>query len=404
MAVEGAQAQRFIRDLREDTVRGINSKLQKGIAPILAPPGYKNDITKRQGEKDIIPHDLQFSLVKQLFQLYMTGNYSVQQLYDEAIKLGVKSNRGKIVSRTQLYQMLRNPFYTGIRFIYGGKLYTNGIHQRMLKDEEFDLIQTILDGRSHPRGRIHLDLLTGLIRCGECGRAITSEVKTKHYKNGTSQIFTYYRCTKKWKGKKCSQPYLRAEELEQQVLDFLDGLQLSSEFVDWAIKWLKVMHGNQEKLREAKYKETEYAYHEVTKKIGRLVDMTLSGMVTPEEGLTKKHELELEKKGLLEKLEKMDSHISEWSTLAIQTFDLVKNIKERFSKGTIEQRKTILRVIGSDLMIKDKKIDITIRNPFEYIQKAVKELDDKKRLGPNDLAVISSQSAFLGPKNYNVGG
>jgi hypothetical protein len=197
---------------------------------------------------------------------------------------------------------------------------------------------------------------------------------------------------------------LRAEELEQQVLDFLDGLQLSSEFVDWAIKWLKVMHGNQEKLREAKYKETEYAYHEVTKKIGRLVDMTLSGMVTPEEGLTKKHELELEKKGLLEKLEKMDSHISEWSTLAIQTFDLVKNIKERFSKGTIEQRKTILRVIGSDLMIKDKKIDITIRNPFEYIQKAVKELDDKKRLGPNDLAVISSQSAFLGPKNYNVGG
>ncbi len=62
MAVEGAQAQRFIRDLREDTARGINSKLKKGIAPILAPPGYKNDIAKRQGERDIIPHETQFPL------------------------------------------------------------------------------------------------------------------------------------------------------------------------------------------------------------------------------------------------------------------------------------------------------------------------------------------------------
>lgn len=122
MAVEGAQAQRFIRDLREDTVRGINSKLKKGIAPILAPPGYKNDITKRQGERDIIPHETQFTLVRKLFELYMTGNYSVQQIYDEAVSLGVKSNRGKIVSRTQLYEMLRNPFYTGTRFIYGKKL------------------------------------------------------------------------------------------------------------------------------------------------------------------------------------------------------------------------------------------------------------------------------------------
>ena len=51
MAVEGAQAQRFIRDLREDTMRGVNSKLNKGIAPILAPPGYRNCVEKRQGEK-----------------------------------------------------------------------------------------------------------------------------------------------------------------------------------------------------------------------------------------------------------------------------------------------------------------------------------------------------------------
>ena len=127
-------------------------------------------------------------------------------------------------------------------------------------------------------------------------------------------------------------------------------------------------------------------------------------MLTAEEGMAKKQELELEKKRLSEELGKIDVHVSEWSNLAIQTFDLVKNIKERFSNGTIEQRKTILRVIGSNLILKDKAIQIQIRDPFEYIQKVVGQLNDSKRLEPIELPVISGQSAFLHPKNVNVGG
>lgn len=404
MAIEGAQSQRFINDLRKDTARGVKSKLDKGIAPILAPPGYKNDTSKRQGERDIIIDEVQFPLVRKLFEMYLTNNYSVQQLWFEAEKLKIRSNRGKIISKTQLYQMLRNPFYTGTRFYYANTLYTNGSHERMLTDAEFDLIQDYMDGRSRPRGEINTNLLTGIMRCGECGRMITSEVKTKQYKNGTSQTFVYYRCTKKWKGQKCNQPYIPAKVLEEQVLTFMDSITLSTPFVEWAIKWLKVMHGNQEKLREAKYKSTEQSYQEVVKKITRVVEMTMDGMLTTQEGMLKKQELEVEKQQLTDALSKMDTHVTEWSNLAIQTFDLVKNIKERFTNGSIEQRKTILRVIGSHLIVKDKKIDITIRNPFDYIQKAVRELNDNERLGLNDLPVISTQTAFLQPQNAIVGG
>ena len=46
--LKGAQAQRFISDLKKDTARGIQSKLNKGIVPILAPPGYRNALEKRQ--------------------------------------------------------------------------------------------------------------------------------------------------------------------------------------------------------------------------------------------------------------------------------------------------------------------------------------------------------------------
>lgn len=403
MAVEGAQAQRFIRDLREDTARGVNSKLKRGIAPILASPGYKNDMTKRQGERDIIIDPVQFPLVRKLFELYMTNNYSVQQLCYEAEKLKVKSNRGRIISKTQLYQMLRNPFYTGIRFIYAGQLYTNGAHQRMITDAEYDLIQDILDGRSHPRGVVNKDLLTGVMHCGECGMMITSEVKTKHYKNGKSQTFVYYRCTKKFKGKKCEQPYLPAKDLEEQVTAFLDSITLSQPFADWAIKWLKVMHTNQEQLREAKYKVTEQAYQNVVRKINRAVDMMLNENITLDEGTKIQKELDVEKNRLQEELLKMDTHVTEWSQLATQTFDLVKNIRQRYADGGIEQRKIILKAVGSNLVVKDKKIDITVRNPFEYIQRAVKVLNDDRKIEIEDLPVLSTQTPLMQLQNRPLG-
>lgn len=404
MAIDGAQGQRFITDLSKDTRRGMKSKLDRGIAPILAPPGYKNDMTKRQGERDIIPDEVQFPLVRKLFELFMTKNYSVQQLWYEAEKLGVKNSRNQIVSKSQLYVMLRNPFYTGTRYIYAKKLYTNGIHKRMLTDAEYDLIQDILDSRSRPRHDLHAkDLLAGIMRCGECGRMITTDVKTKHYKNGTSQVFTYYRCTKKWNDKKCTQPYIRAEVLEEQVLNYMDTITLSTPFVEWAIKWLKIMHSNQEQLREAKYKTAEQSYQEAVKKINRVVEMTMSEMLTTQEGMERKQELELEKQRLADELAKMDTHVTEWSNLAIQTFDLVKNIKERFTNGTIEQRKTILRVIGTNLVIKDKKIDIMVRTPFEYIQKAVSEINEGYWLEPDDLPDLPIQIGILQAENFNWG-
>ena len=404
MAIEGASAQRFIIDLRKDTMRGMKSKLDKGIAPILAPPGYKNDMTKRQGERDIIPDEVQFPLVRKLFELYMTKNYSVQQLWFEAEKLGIKNSRKQIVSKSQLYVMLRNPFYTGTHFMYAGKLYTNGSHKPLITKAEYDLIQDIMDGRSRIRHDLHAkDLLAGIMRCGECGRMITTEVKTKHYKNGTSQVFTYYRCTKKWNDKKCLQPYIRAEVLEEQVLNYMDTITLSTPFVEWAIKWLKVMHSNQEQLREAKYKTTEQSYQDVVKRINRVVEMTMSEMLTTQEGMERKQELELEKQRLSDELSKMDTHVTEWSNLAIQTFDLVKNIKERFTNGTIEQRKTILRVIGSNLVIKDKKIDIMVRTPFEYIQKAVSEINEGYWLEPDDLPDLPTQIGILQCENFNWG-
>jgi len=164
------------------------------------------------------------------------------------------------------------------------------------------------------------------------------------------------------------------------------------------------MHSNQEELRAAKYKAVEHSYQEIVKRLNNATEMMLKGALQIDRGMEIQKELELEKSRLHEELTKMDTHVTEWSNLAVQTFDLVRNIKERFTNGTIEQRKTILRTIGSNLVIFNKKIDITIRNPFEYIQKAVSVINEGEWLEPIDLPVLSIQTALIRSSNINWGG
>ena len=404
MAVEGAQANRFIRDLREDTQRGIDSKLEKGMAPVLAPPGYKNNIEKRQGEKDISPHPTYFTLMRKLFELALTGNFSLQNLVIKAGELGIKNSRNKSISKSQMSKIMRNPFYTG-RFIYGKKLHNNGTHQPMLSDDEFDLLQDILSGRSRPRKQKHDFWHTGIpIICGECGGHITGDHKVKHYKNGKSQTFIYARCTKKNKDIACSQKYVEAEELKRQVMEILVTMKLSRKFVDWAIKWLNVVNQDQKDARNARYDALKKSYEDTVKKIDALLDLKLLKLISNEEFSEKRESLLEEKSKVQENLGKVDRHIDDWTELAAKTFDFAATAQERFENGDIEDRKIILKAIGSDLILKDQKLTVQARTPFFKIQQALSEIKAVERLEPIEKFDGTLQTDGLQPQYVIWGG
>ena len=231
MAIEDAQSQKFIRDLREDTKRGIDKKLEMGHFPGVAPAGYKNDMEKRQGERTISPHPVYFQLVRKIFQLALTSKFSTRELYKKARQMGIKTSFGRPISFTQMYYILRNPFYTG-RFTYRDVVY-QGQHTPMITDSDFDAIQEKLKYRSRPRKQIHSFPLTGLIKCGACGYTYTADKHTK--KSGL--VFEYYKCSKNFKG--CTQPAISAKDLESQVSDFLCNLEIKKAYVEWCVKWLR---------------------------------------------------------------------------------------------------------------------------------------------------------------------
>lgn len=409
MAVEGAQASRFIRDLREDTWRGINTKLEKGQFPGMAPTGYKNNVEKKQGEKDISPHPIYFTLMKKLFDYALTGNFSFEQLRLKAKELGIKNNRGNFISKTGVQHTLTNPFYTG-RFFYNGRLYDNATHPPMLTVDEFDLMQDIMSGRSRPRLIKHNFPLNGLIHCGYCRMMITGEEHSKTYKNGNTQVFTYYRCSKKNREIKCTEPSIANKELEKQILGFLKHVRLSEKFAEWAIKWLNEENKDQNAVMEAKYKSLKESYEDVVKRINNLTDMIISPlnvndcMISQQEFTEKRTELVTERDRINESLTKWEKSSDDWTDLAVKTFDFAARAQRKFAYGGLEDKKTVLRAIGSNLVLKGKVIEIKPRNPFLYVKDTLETVYEPEWFEPAENVDITPEKDSFDPQNPIWGG
>ena len=228
--------------------------------------------------------------------------------------------------------------------------------------------------------------------------------KVKHYKNGTSQTFNYARCTKKNKDVQCSQKYVEAEKLKTQVLEVLVTMKLSRKFVDWAIKWLNVVNQDQKEARNARYDALKTSYEETVKKIDALLDLKLSKLISNDEFSEKRKSLLEEKAKVQENLGKVDRHIDDWTELAAKTFDFASTAVERFEKGDIEERKTILKAVGSHLILKDQKLTIEARTPFLKIQNALSEIKASKLVEPEEKLDTTPQTGDLQPQYVVWGG
>jgi len=269
------QSKYYIDNLSENVKRGLRQKVRRGVFPGSAPTGYLND----KASHTIVPDLKKFRLVKKLFKLYSTGNYSLKDL----TKIGLVSLNGKSLSVSNIQRLLSNPFYYGA-FVFKGELY-QGIHKSAITKKLFEECQRVMKDKSRPKKKsIRECPFRGLLKCGECGYAITADTKVK--KSG--RTYTYYHCTKKGTGPKCSQPYIREENLAEQISKLIQKVSLSS-------AWAKKMLNNLDKEKELNQQaELSFAQNlklgikECEDKLDKLLDAHLEGVISKEEYLPKK--------------------------------------------------------------------------------------------------------------------
>ena len=79
LAIMFGQSKYQVDSLSENVRRGNRTKREKGWLPSYAPIGYLN-ARSETGDKIIIPDPERFPLIQKLWQLFLTGAYSVPQL------------------------------------------------------------------------------------------------------------------------------------------------------------------------------------------------------------------------------------------------------------------------------------------------------------------------------------
>lgn len=186
MSVEFGMANQFVRDLSVNVKRGLRKKVSDGWLPGIAPAGYLNTPDREKGYKVIVEDPERFPLVRRMWDLILTGNFTAPRIHQMAIKewgyrtVQRRREGGKPISRSAIYKLFSNPFYYGyFEFPAGSGNWVKGRHKPMITEEEYQRVQSILGKRGKPAPKRHLFAFTGLMRCGSCQIEYHSRDKNK---------------------------------------------------------------------------------------------------------------------------------------------------------------------------------------------------------------------------------
>lgn len=403
MSVEFGGATQFIKDLSQNTKRGMRAKANNGWLPRGAPIGYLNNKFAEKNAMAIIKDPDRFELVKKAWKLLLNKKYSVDKMYQIVIdEWKLRRANGQKPSRSRVYEMFKNPFYYGY-FEWDSTLY-KGKHDPMITMREFKMVQEILENKSKPYTITHEFAFTGLVRCGECGAMITAEEKTKHQKNGNTHHYTYYHCTKR-KNPNCNQGSINKKEIESQIKEILGKVKITPSFHEWAMGCIKEENKKQSESQDCILNSQQKDYTVCVKKLAGLIDMRANGELTEAEFLRRKIGLNKDKLHLEELMKDTSRRIDDWVERAENLFSFAETAQEKFEKGGLEAKRQILSGLGSNLFLKDGKLSVDLQKPFLLMERYAKEVQAlHERLEPVKNHMNTEELEALYTKNPVWGG
>jgi site-specific DNA recombinase len=242
-AIKIAEPEMDNRRRAKNTQMGIRRALKAGrYASGAAPIGYSWDCN---GTHPMIKPNGSAGLVKEAFELYSTGLYSIE---------GVRKllqEKGLDIQKTAFNRMLRNPIYRGNIVVPElgdeDEQEVIGIHEAIISRELFGKVQTILakileKNASRVEKVNYRDELPlrGLLQCPKCHSSWTGSGS-----KGNGGTYFYYHCQNGCKER------VKAEEANSVFSDYLKSFQVHPEVSNLYTAIMedifKTMEGDREK-------------------------------------------------------------------------------------------------------------------------------------------------------------
>lgn len=307
---------------------------------------YDNEMNERKMFK-LSPVDNELNIVKTIYELYLEKK-SLSQVHKYLYINNIKTKMDAEWTKKKIQMVLRNPLYVKASddileylsklgmTVAGNADNLHGIltynkskgtrtkretsewiaavskHEGIIESDKWLEVQQILDENKTKAPRLGTSaaaLLTGILKCNNCENNMF--VKYGHVSAKTGKRFEYYACSSKdlSNGRKCNNPNVRVDEIEEVVIDKLKELTLDKGKLMLELKEIEEDLKSKENPNIA-INSIEKSIEENTKKIQNLIEQLA---VTP--SLSKYISQEVEKiettnNELKSKLEKLETENS----------------------------------------------------------------------------------------------
>ena len=398
LSVESGMANQFVIDLRSVVTMAMNSKVERGIPPQLAPEGYLNNTHQRTIEKD----RERFDLIRKAWDLMLTGAYSVPQVLkilneDWGYRTLQRRLRGGIpLSRTAGYYMFSNLFYTG-NFLREGQVH-KGSYPPMISLAEYEKVQDILQRQGRAQTKRHVYAYTGLIRCGKCGCMITAGMHKGHI---------YYHCTNS-RGN-CNRRGVRQEDLDRQIRRELRSVRLHPDVEPLLCDTIERFEGAPMLELHAQYKQVSGRLVSCEQEIGELVLMRARRLIDDQALTLGQERLKSEIISLRKSQAALQTQLDAKHESVTNAVHFATHAVEKFAAADIWAKRRMVQVLGGSYVLHDKVLHLQKHPMLHFIaaNKAAIELaiigSDKAKTGSFQPAVASGSANGMLNELFRLG-
>lgn len=204
--------------------RGIRAKCEMGWRPGPPPIGYFN--RSFAGTKDIVIDPDRAETVKEMFHRVAELGHSGRVIKIWMDKEKFTTRAGKSLPLSQIYQILKNPFYYG-RFEYPVKsgIWYQGKHPPLITKEIYNQVQHQLITAPKAKWGSKVVIFKGLFKCGRCKDNIIGEEKIRKVKVGPSRRHVYYHCARQMG--ECREDYINEEKLIKEIIRYINFMEIA---------------------------------------------------------------------------------------------------------------------------------------------------------------------------------
>lgn len=217
----GIWAEIYLDNLREETLKGLTKKAQKGGRHMSRPPlGYTFD-----SDLSLVVVEEEAKLVREVFHLYLSG-MGRNKIAQHMNTFSRMKEGGKWAAK-EIKTLLTNHTYAGYNHFKPAnwednkRIINKGDHEPIVTQEEFEKAQKMIKRKStgEMSNNSYLYAYSGILQCGKCNSNFNGNSTRQKMADGSYRRYKGYRCHNNYLYKTCDTPSISESQINQLVFD-----------------------------------------------------------------------------------------------------------------------------------------------------------------------------------------